>query len=98
MPKLVLFPLTFDENKIDNEQIWMKINSFKVFLPVLKRIHEENSDMKFVSRVLNRSFMTLGRLYHRTDVLCCKESSSHKKKYTHSKLREEKYSSRFLQL
>ena len=34
-------------------------------------------------------------LYHRTNVLCCKERSPQKKKYSNSNVRERKYSSRF---
>ena len=38
------------------------------------------------------------RLYHRTNVLCCKKRSSQKKKYSNSKVREENIAVVFIQL
>ena len=37
-------------------------------------------------------------MYHRTNVLCCKERSSQKKKYSNSKVREENMAVVFIQL
>ena len=37
-------------------------------------------------------------MYHRTNVLCCKERSPQKKKYSHSKVKEENIAVVFIQL
>ena len=42
--------------------------------------------------------LTIYSLYHRTNVLCCKEKSSQKKKYSNSKVREENIAVVFIQL
>ena len=54
--------------------------------------------MILMSFFLGKGHWSLSSLYHRTKVLCCKERSSQKKKYSNSKVKEENIAVVFIQL